>query len=95
MVWLYLIPVAAVVTTPLHGQVATAALGLGAWALQALSFAPTLALYGRGPIWGFALPFAGALYTAMTIDSALRHRRGEGATWKDRAQAGRSGNSAP
>lgn len=90
MFWLYLVPPLLVLSAPWHRDTAALALGIGAWALQALSFAPTLALYGRHPIWGFSLPLAGALYTAMTVDSALRHRRGQGAVWKNRAQAGRA-----
>ena len=61
---------------------------IAAWILMAASFVPVLALYGRAPAWGFALPVAGALYAAMTFDSALRHRRAEGASWKGRAGAG-------
>ncbi|HXX48255.1 MAG TPA: hypothetical protein VEN47_08510, partial [Myxococcota bacterium] len=66
-----------------------AALGAAAWSLAAASFAPTLALYGRSPAWGFALPLAGALYTGMTVDSARRHASRRGAVWKGRAGAGR------
>ena len=73
---------------PLHRSAAAASFALAAWVLQALSFAPTLALYGRPAHWGFALPLAGALYGAMTIDSARRHHRREGALWKGRAGAG-------
>jgi hypothetical protein len=56
--------------------------------LRAVTFMPTLALYGRAPAWGRALPVAGALYAAMTIDSARRHRSARGATWKGRSGAG-------
>jgi len=65
-----------------------ASLAAAAWILMAASFVPILALYGRAPAWGFALPVAGALYAAMTFDSALRHGRAEGASWKGRAGAG-------
>jgi hopene-associated glycosyltransferase HpnB len=59
----------------------TGALG---WAAMAVAYAPTLALYGR-PWWqGLALPLAAALYGAMTLSSALRHRRGRGGAWKGR-----------
>ncbi|RIL08028.1 MAG: glycosyl transferase family 2 [Proteobacteria bacterium] len=86
---LYLLPPLALATLPLHRDVAAAALGAGAWLLQAATFAPTLALYERRAVWGLALPVAGALYLGMTIDSARRHLRDEGATWKGRAGAGR------
>jgi hopene-associated glycosyltransferase HpnB len=91
LVLLYLVPPLVALTWPWHRDGTAAALALGAWALQALTFAPTLALYGRGPQCGFALPAAGALYTAMTVDSALRHFRRTGAHWKGRAGAGREG----
>ena len=91
---LHLLPVLGVLAAPLHRDAAILGWSAAAWALQAISFAPTLALYGRHPLWGFALPLAGALYTAMTVDSALQHRRGEGARWKSRRGAGGSGTNA-
>jgi hopene-associated glycosyltransferase HpnB len=55
-----------------------------ACALMGYTYWPTLRLYGRAP-WEAALqPIAAGLYTAMTISSALRHRRGEGGQWKGR-----------
>lgn len=89
MLWLYVAPVLLVLAAPWHQDTATLALAAATWGLQSLSFAPTLALYDRHPGWGFTLPLAGLLYTGMTIDSGLRHRRGRGAVWKDRAAAGR------
>jgi hopene-associated glycosyltransferase HpnB len=86
---LYLVPPLGVLAWPLHGNALAAGLAGAAWALQALTFAPTLALYRR-PRWlGLALPVAGALYAGMTFDSARRHHRREGALWKGRAGAGR------
>ncbi len=87
---LYGVPVLAVLGWPLHRDSVSAALGAGAWALQAASFLPTLALYRRSPWLSLALPAAGALYAAMTVDSGLRHWRARGATWKGRAGAGGS-----
>lgn len=84
LVLLYLVPPLAALSWPLHGQPLAGALGLAVWALLAASFVPTLALYGRAPAWGLALPLAGVLYTAMTIDSARRHYRAGGAIWKGR-----------
>ncbi len=86
---LYLVPPLTVLSWPWHRDGAAATLALGAWVLQAVSFAPTLALYDRSAWWGSALPIAGAFYGAMTIDSARRHYRREGAHWKGRAGAGR------
>lgn len=85
---LYLAPPLAALAAPWHGDVAAAALGAAAWALQAVTFVPTLALYGRSPAWALALPVAGVLYAAMTLDSARRHRSARGATWKGRTGAG-------
>jgi hopene-associated glycosyltransferase HpnB len=90
---LYALPALAALGWPLHDDATAGALGFAAWALSAASFVPTLALYGRSPIWGLALPVAGVLYAAMTVDSALRHRRARGATWKGRAGAGRVGGA--
>ena len=89
---LYLVPPLGVLAWPLHGNALAAGLAGAAWALQALSFVPTLALYGRTRWLGLALPVAGVLYAGMTFDSARRHHRREGALWKGRAGAGaRSG----
>jgi len=86
---LYLVPPLWVLALPLHGNATAAALAASAWLLAAASFAPTLALYGHSFAWAFALPLAGALYAGMTLDSARRHWRNEGASWKGRAAAGR------
>lgn len=85
---LYLAPPLAVLLWPWHGDAAAGALGAAAWALSAATFVPTLALYGRPAAGALALPLAGILYAAMTIDSARRHRRARGATWKGRSGAG-------
>jgi hypothetical protein len=48
------------------------------------TYAPMLRYY-RLPAWRvLTLPVAGALYTAMTVDSARRHRAGAGGAWKGR-----------
>jgi hopene-associated glycosyltransferase HpnB len=88
---LYLLPPLGVLTLPWHGDPLVAAACAGAWALQTASFAPTLALYGRGLAFGLLLPVAGALYAGMTFDSARRHWSRRGAEWKGRVAAGRTG----
>jgi hopene-associated glycosyltransferase HpnB len=85
---LYLVPPLLALTTPLHGDAVAGLLAATAWLTMALSFVPTLALYDRPAWWGLALPVAGLLYTGMTLDSARRHRRAEGALWKGRRGAG-------
>jgi hopene-associated glycosyltransferase HpnB len=84
----YLAPPLLALGWPLHASAAAAGAALAAWALMAWTFLPTLRDYGRSPWLGLALPVAGALYLAMTVDSARRHYRGRGAEWKGRARAG-------
>ena len=84
----------------MSGNPVAATLGAAAWILMAVSFVPTLVLYGRSPLLGFALPLAGILYACMTLDSARRHLFSQGAEWKGRPGAGdpgaaRLGGSAP
>lgn len=83
----YLVPPVAL-CAGLAGGDAVAALagGLG-WALMAASYAPMLRLYGRSLLWAPALPAVAALYAAMTVDSARRHRAGRGGAWKGRVLA--------
>ena len=58
--------------------------GALAYATMSAAYAPTVRLY-RLPLWrALTLPLAAVLYTAMTIDSALRHARGQGGLWKGR-----------
>ena len=56
-----------------------------ACALAAASYQPTLARYGRSPLWSLALPLIAVFYMAATVSSALNHWRGRGARWKNRA----------
>ena len=60
------------------------AAGTLGWILTTASFTPALTRYGVTPSMGFLLPVAGALYTLMTIDSAIRFWRGRGGSWKGR-----------
>jgi hopene-associated glycosyltransferase HpnB len=85
---LYLVPPLSVLVWFLGGDSSAAVFGAAAWMLQAASFVPTLTLYDRSPSLALALPAAGVVYAAMTFDSARRHWRSEGATWKGRAGAG-------
>ncbi len=57
---------------------------------MALSAVPTYRLY-RQPVWlATFLPLAAAFYSAMTLESALRHWRGAGGAWKGRVHPGPS-----
>lgn len=49
------------------------------------TYSPVLRYYRIPYYWALGLPFAGALFTAMTWTSALRHWRGRGAIWKGRS----------
>lgn len=59
-------------------------------ALMAAGYLPTLKFYGLGWYWALLLPIIGIIYLLMTWDSAIRHWRGTGATWKDRSYTGYS-----
>jgi hypothetical protein len=39
-------------------------------------------------VLALSLPFVAVLYLLMTLDSARRHRRGQGAAWKGRTAVG-------
>jgi hypothetical protein len=59
-------------------------IGLGglATAAMAVAFLPTLRFYNLGGGWILMLPVAAMLFAAMTVDSAIRYRRGAGGLWK-------------
>jgi hopene-associated glycosyltransferase HpnB len=59
--------------------------GLLSWAAMSATWVPLLRLYRLSPLRAPALPLVALLYTAMTLDSARRHRVGGGAVWKGRA----------
>jgi hopene-associated glycosyltransferase HpnB len=63
------------------------AFGIGAWAIMAILFQPTLRSYRRSPLWGFALPAVAAAYLVFTVQSAIASMRGKGGLWKGRFQA--------
>lgn len=87
MTLLYLLPPLALLTLPLHGDIAAAICGASAWTMMAWAEAPTLYRYGLNPWRGFLLPLAGLLYTFFTLDSARRHWLGRGGVWKGRTHA--------
>ncbi len=87
MLLIYLVPPLLTLTAPLHGDLAAAGLALAAWCLMSALAWPTYRLYHEAPWRVLLLPVAGALYTAMTVDSAVQHGRGRGGLWKGRAQA--------
>jgi hopene-associated glycosyltransferase HpnB len=81
---LYLVAPIATVAGLMSGNWAIAGTGLLTWLLMAIAYMPTIRLY-QCPIWlAFCLPAIAGLYTIMTVDSALRHWRGQGGAWKGR-----------
>ncbi|MGI9417216.1 MAG: glycosyltransferase [Geminicoccaceae bacterium] len=85
MILIYLLPPLAVLCWPFHQNLAIGLLGLAGWLMMSAAFRPTLALYQASAFWAPTLPIAALFYTAMTIDSARRHRLGIGGVWKGRA----------
>jgi hopene-associated glycosyltransferase HpnB len=87
MTLLYLVPPLALVLCPFAGAWTAAAMGAAAFALMLYAYRPTWELYRGDDPALVLLPLAALLYTAMTVDSALRHWRGRGGAWKGRTYA--------
>ncbi|MET9429372.1 glycosyltransferase [Streptomyces sp. NPDC003036] len=80
----YAAPPAALAAGLLGGDTAAGLLGAGAWAVMTGTYMPMLRYY-RQSLWSaFLLPFTAVLYLCMTVDSAVQHYRGRGASWKGR-----------
>ncbi len=101
LLWLYLLPPAAVLAglTGLAGGSSAAgwpaAAGLAAWTIMSITYLPMLRLYGLSPLRAPSLPVIAVMYAAMTADSARRHHRGRGGEWKGRTiKANRAGTSS-
>src|SRR6266508_2237571 len=62
-----------------------ALVGVGAWAAMSATWVPMLRLYRLSPLRAPMLPLVAMLYAAMAVDSARRHRAGQGGVWKGRA----------
>jgi hypothetical protein len=84
MLVLYVAPPAALLGGTLARRADIALPGALAWGLMTAAYLPTVRRYAQ-PWWlALSLPLAGMLYTAMTVDSARRHARRAGGTWKGR-----------
>ncbi|MBD5655325.1 MAG: glycosyltransferase [Candidatus Eremiobacteraeota bacterium] len=94
MIVLYVVPPAFFGLAILRRDARLASVAGSAWALMSMLYLPTLRAYDRPLREAFALPFAAALYMAMTVDSALAHARGRGGEWKGRTYARSSGAGA-
>jgi len=66
-------------------QVATA-LGLAAWALMSVAYAPMVRFYRLSPLWSLCLPAIALFYAGATIHSAVQYARQRGGQWKGRNQ---------
>ncbi|XGW00556.1 MAG: hypothetical protein ACAF41_16690 [Leptolyngbya sp. BL-A-14] len=84
MTVIYLVPPLSAIAGLLTGHWSIALVGLATWLLMAIAYLPTLLLYQCPPLLAFGLPAIAFLYTLMTLDSALRHWRGQGGAWKGR-----------
>jgi hopene-associated glycosyltransferase HpnB len=84
LLFVYLLPVGAVVIGAVTGNLWITLLGVGAWVLMAVTYVPMLVYYGQWPGAALLLPFTASLFGAMTIDSARRHWFGKGISWKGR-----------
>lgn len=62
-------------------HVAIGALGGAAWLAMAAAFSPTVRYFGLPRRWALTLPLGGALFGAMTVDSAVRHALGRPRAW--------------
>jgi hopene-associated glycosyltransferase HpnB len=78
---LFVVPPAVGVVGAATGRWLAAALAFAALGLLAGLFVPTVRHFGLGSAWVVALPIAGVLYGAMTVDSAFRHARGRAGQW--------------
>ncbi len=86
MMLTFVVPPVAALTGSEYASLA----GLGAWAVMALLFAPTVRMYGI-PRWGaVALPVIAFAYLTFTVNSAYQSIRGKGGFWKGRFQAART-----
>jgi hopene-associated glycosyltransferase HpnB len=68
------------------GNPLAAALGLSAWLLMTIAYAPVLRFYNRSIAWAPVLPLITMFYISATIDSAVAYWTGRGGVWKDRVQ---------
>jgi hopene-associated glycosyltransferase HpnB len=84
MLLLYVVPVAGLIAgIVVHARV-LGALSLATLWLIGLTYGGTVRAYRLPSRWTLTLPLAAAMYTAMTLDSALAHAQSRGGGWKGR-----------
>jgi hopene-associated glycosyltransferase HpnB len=89
----YVLPPVLLIVGLASGAALTALLGGAAWAIMTATYVPMLRFYRLGRPRALLLPAVAVLYTAMTLDSARRYRRGHGAQWKGRVVSGSGGRA--
>ena len=83
LLWTFVLPVAGLFAPDPMARAAAIIAGVAA----AVTYMPTLIYYRRSPAWALLLPIIGALYLAMTVDSAYRFSRGIRSEWRGRVYA--------
>ena len=85
MLLIYGVPVVSAIAGLLTQNWILAIVGALGWLLMSRLYLPTIRFYQCLTILSFCLPMIAMLYTLMTLDSALRHWRGQGGVWKGRS----------
>jgi hopene-associated glycosyltransferase HpnB len=93
MTVIYLVPPIATIAGLVTANWPVAIAGLSGWLLMTLAYLPTIRFYNCSIGLAFCLPAIALLYTLMTLDSAIRHYRGQGGAWKGRTYARTAKNS--
>ena len=78
----YVAPVA--LASGLAGGSACPTLGIAAWAIMTVMYAPVLRFYRVSLLWAPLLPAIAVFYLGATVHSAVEHWRGRGGLWKGR-----------
>ena len=73
---LFVVPPALTAVAAARGDWLTLTLAASAWALSTVLYLPTVRFFRLSPAWTLTLPLGACLYGAMTVDSAVRGRRG-------------------
>jgi hypothetical protein len=84
MLVVLLAPVRAVASLP-AGDATLALVGAVAWLTMGVAYLPVVDFYRLRPPWALTLPFAAALFLAMTWSSAFAYWRGAHGKWKSRS----------
>jgi hopene-associated glycosyltransferase HpnB len=84
----YVAPVVTCLAGVAAGRPVAAVAGGLAWLVMTASYVPQVRYAGQPLMLALSLPFVAVLYLLMTLDSARRHHRGQGAAWKGRTAVG-------